>query len=273
MLKKITFVLMLSIAQSIIVFGYCSEPDQASIWYGFQYYHSYPQEEHAPVITNITYSIGTDTLINDKQYLQIRYIHEAENITNTYRGSIRQSEDRQQMYFVPNGSNKEYLLYDYSVNQGDTVYAYAGFNDKSCEEMVEHEPDRSITPAWIVMRVQTIDGRKHILVQNDDTGVTIEWIEGIGTKHILWAQGRDCYATGMDAYADYTLCAADSEGNILYSFNTDEFGIRNNCPDWEVLAIEKPVAGKSSARKFLRNGQLLILRGNKIYTVTGQVVE
>ena len=92
---------MLSIAQSIFVLCYCNEPRQATTWYGFQYYHPYPYEEHAPVITNLTYSLEGDTLIKDKQYRQIRcYTNESEHIT-AYRGAIRQSEDRQQVYFVP----------------------------------------------------------------------------------------------------------------------------------------------------------------------------
>lgn len=112
MLKKITIVLMLSIAQSIFVLCYCNEPRQATTWYGFQYYHPYPYEEHAPVITNLTYSLEGDTLIKDKQYRQIRcYTNESEHIT-AYRGAIRQSEDRHQVYFVPWESQTEYLLYD-----------------------------------------------------------------------------------------------------------------------------------------------------------------
>ena len=269
MLKKITFVLMLSAAQSIIVFGYCNESAQASTWYGIQYYHAYPYEEYTPLITNLVYHLGADTLINDKQYRQIRYTHEYENISNAYRGAIRQSEDRQQVYYIPMDSDQEYLLYDFDVKQGDTVYAYADFNDKSCEE----EPDRSITPAWTVVNVQTIDGRKHISVQNNEYGVDIKWIEGIGTQYILWPVGRTCYQTGMEIQFHHTLCAADNDGNTLYSFNTDDLGIRNNCPDWEPLAIENITNECNNAKYILQNGQLLILRGDKTYTLQGQEVK
>jgi hypothetical protein len=272
MLKKITLVSLLSIAQSIIAFGYCNEPVQASTWFGFRYYHSYPYEEYTPLITNISYIVGADTLINAKQYRQIRYTHEYEHIINAYRGAIRQSEDRQQVYYIPSGSSNEYLLYDFDVKQGDTVYAYAGFNDISCEEMVEPDSDRSITPAWIVMKVQTMDGRKHISVQNKEYGDTIEWIEGIGTHYILWPVGRTCYTTGMELQFQHTLCAADSEGKILYSYDTDYLGIHIECQDWEHMAIENTSAISSSATKLLRDGQILILRGDKTYTLTGQEV-
>ena len=269
MLRRTTFALMLSMAQSIITLGFCNEPHQAVMWYGIQYYHSYPQEEHTPLITNLTYSLEADTLINGKQYHQILFTHEYEHITNAYRGGIRQSEDRQQVYFIPWGAQTEYLLYNFNVKQGDTVYAYAGFNDISCVEMSEDDPDKTITPAWIVMNVQTIDGRKHIIVKKD--GDNFEWIEGIGTQHILWSEGRTCYATGMEIRFQHTLCAADSEGNILYSFNTDNIGIRNNCEDWEIIeTIDYVPSNRSVATKILCNDQILIERDDKTYTLTGQ---
>lgn len=273
MLKRITLVLMLSVAQSIIMFGYCSDPAQANTWYGIRYYHSYPQEEYTPLITNLTYSFGSDTVIDGKLYRQIRYTHEYEHITNAYRGAIRQSEDKQQVYYIPWGSNKEYLLYAFNVKQGDTVYAYAGFNDISCEEMVEPDSDTSITPAWIVMNVQTIDGRKHILVQNEEYGNTIEWIEGIGTQYILWPIGRTCYLTGMEVQFHHALCAADSEGNILYSYDTDYLGIHNDCPDWEPMAIENTPATSTPATKIIRDGQVLIHKENKKYTINGKILK
>lgn len=252
-----------------VTFG--NEPPQASTWYGIRYVHDYPQEEYTPLITNLTYSLGSDTVIDGKLYRQIRYTHEYEHITNAYRGAIRQSEDGQQVYYIPWGSNNEYLLYNFDVKQGDIVHAYAGFNDISCEEMAE--PGRSIIPAWTVMSVQTIDGRKHIFVQDEEYGTTIEWIEGIGTQYILWPFGRTCYSTGLEVQFHHALCAADNEGNILYSFNTDDLGIRNECPNWQPMAIEHIHSDSPSAVKTLHDGHILILRGDKTYTLTGQEVK
>lgn len=247
------------------------DPAKATTWYGFQYFHEYPQEEQTPVITNITYTLGADTLINSKKYRQIRYTHENEHITNAFRGGIRQSEDRQQVYFIPWGSQTEYLLYNFNVKQGDTVYAYTGFNDISCVEMLKDDPEKTITPAWIVKDVQTIDGRKHILVQNE--GVVCEWIEGIGTRHILWSQGRTCYATGMELQFQHALCAVDNEGNILYSFDTDDIGVHNNNCQWESMDIDIISTDTPSASKILRDGHLFILRDGKTFSITGQRVE
>lgn len=186
--------------------------------------------------------------------------------------SLKISENKQQVYYIPWGSDNEYLLYDFDVKQGDTVYAYDGFNDISCEEMEKHEQDGSITPAWIVMNVQAIDGRKHILVQNDEYGTTIEWIEGIGTQHILWSRGRSCYATGWQIQFEHALCVANSEGNILYSYNTDYLGIHNDCPNWQLMKIENTSVTSFSAVKYLHDGRLVIERDGKIYDATGAAV-
>ncbi len=235
-MKHIILIALL-ITQSICMACVAQESkvnSQATQWFGIQYHHDYPQSKHTPIITRITYNLGPDTLINAKQYRKIRYTNESKKVTNSYRGAIRQSQNEQQVYFVPCGSNNEYLLYDFDVKQGDTVYAYAGFYDNSCVEMVEFEQNQSVTPAWIVKDVQIVDGRKHVQVQFQSN--MVEWIEGIGTKHILWSVGRGCYATGMEIQFQHTLCAADNESNTIYSFDTDYIGIRNNCPEWDVLA-------------------------------------
>ena len=109
--------------------------------------------------------------------------------------------------------------------------------------------------------------RQHIFVRNNN--VTIEWIEGIGTKHILWTTGRTYYATGMEIQYQHTLCAADSEGNILYSFDTDYLGIHNNNCQWEPIAIDNVSTDKSSVSKLLRDGQLIIKFGDNLFNAEG----
>ena len=74
----------------------------------------------------------------------------------------------------------------------------------------------------------------------------------------------------MEIQYQHTLCAADSEGNILYSFDTDHLGIHNNNCQWEPMAIENVHTDSHSASKILRNGQILIERDDKTYTLTGQ---
>ena len=230
-MKQRISILLFVLAQVFFSLTICAEQRQASTWYGVQWYYTPWTPEVSPVITSLSYTLEGDTTINEIPYRKLLLTHEAENLTKVYRGALRQSAEK--VYFVPNGSNKEYLLYDYSVNQGDTVYAYAGFNDKSCEELAQEEPDRTISSAWIVQDVGTIDGRKHVTLK-DTISNEIEWIEGIGTKYILWPIGQGCLPTG-NVILHRSLCAADSEGNILYSYDTDDLGIRNNNCEWEYI--------------------------------------
>ena len=105
--------------------------------------------------------------------------------------------------------------------------------------------DVSVQYRWIVKDVTTIDGRKHVLVQGGQMHThQIEWIEWIGTKYIFF---ENSYEDAMySTYLTYALCAADNEGNILYSFDTDELGIRNNCPNWEFTSIDNVNADTSN---------------------------
>jgi hypothetical protein len=234
-------------------------PTQATKWYGIFYYLPHGATNSLS-ITEITYSLGGDTIINNDKYRKILLNESA------YSGAVRQSKDGQQVYFVPTGSKTEYLLYDLNVNPGDIVNAYVGFSDNSCAEA-----GFPATAAQEIKSVQIINGRKHVTTQNED-GYVVEWIEGIGTQNILWARGRGCIPTGMDFSATYTLCATDDEGNILYSFDTDHLGIHNEQCNWKPMAIDNIQSNTSTATRILRDGHLYIKRGEKEYTITGQEV-
>ena len=271
-MKKLTLLLALIAFHSVC---YCEELSHATKWFGIQYLHQYPQNDYTPDITSLTYTLEGDTLFKGITYQKICLTHEAEHKVKAYNGAIRQSTDGQKVYFIPSGSNNEYLLYDFSANGGDTVYAYNGFSDISCEQMRNTADSGSILAAWEILSTQTIDGRKHLKVREVDTQSSVEWIEGIGTKHILWPVGRGCYATGMEIRFHQTLCATDSEGNVLYSYDTDNLGIHNNNCEWERInsAVENAIYSTSAAHKILQDSHILILRGDKTYTLTGQEVK
>lgn len=237
------------------------QPAQATTWYGVDMNSEEWFKDEPPTFSSVTFRLEGDSIIGDTVY---RILH-----GEGYRGLIRQSADGQQVYYRP--GNKEYLLYDFSVKEGDTVYAYDGFIDTSCElerKGYEGDKDLSITPARKVLSVSTIDGRKHIRLKGELIG-EVEWIEGIGTRNILFSQTMPC-RTGY--HSIWTLCAADSEGNILYSYDTADLGIQNDCPDWKEQALETTPADHPVATKVIRNGHLFIELENKTFTPQGQEV-
>lgn len=234
----------------------------ATKWYGITKHESL----YTPTsFKSVTYYLQGDTVFNDTTY-QALWRDKGE-----YVAGLRMSADSQQVYIRPTEKLMwdywvpgDHMLYNFDVQVGDTVFAYdgsyAGIDDTG----------EDLSYKWNVQDVQTIDGRKHVLVQGGQTEHQVEWIEGIGTKYILF---ENVYEDILSTYSSFALCAADNEGDILYSFNTDDLGIRNNCPDWETLAIENITDECSSTKYILQNGQILILRGEKTYTLTGQAVE
>ena len=159
------------------------------------------------------YELRGDTIINDTTY------HSLWRDNGIYCAGIRQTANGQQVYIRPTQElmrdpyweSGEHLLSDFAVQVGDTVWAFDG----SYSGIDNIGEDLSIQYRWIVKSVQNIDGRKHVLVEGGQMhNHQVEWIEGIGTKYIFF---ENTYEDALyNSYTAYALCAADSEGNILY---------------------------------------------------------
>ena len=218
---------------------------QATKWYGVLY-ENYPYWPGftEPRLSDSNYSLQGDTVISGKSYSKLC----AGN--GNYVGAIRYSASGRQAYYVPIynedylyqleelGIEKdiekdaEYLLYDLNVKVGDTVRAFSSTINLSCETESLDE--------WLVLDVQTIDGRIHARVKAMFLGREVEWIEGIGTPYIVWSGERDCQPTDGSIVRPYTLCAADNAGNILYSYNLEHIGVINECPNWSRITPDNP---------------------------------
>ena len=253
----------------------------ATKWYGVEYVHYDSPNEAMSYIHSLTYELEGDTTINSNKYGKLLLTYKEEKLDNAYRGALRLSADGTKVYYIPSGKindapiTTEYLLYDFDVKVGDVVKAYAGFNDASCIEMESHDPDYTVVQDWQVTDIKVIDGRKHVFVTNSLTKDNNEWIEGIGTKYILWATGRNCYATGQELRMQRTLCATNGNDVSLYSYDTADMNILNNCTSWEVITTIDNISSSTpaSARKFLRDGKLFIEHNGKTYDVTGKQVK
>lgn len=88
------------------------------------------------------------------------------------------------------------------------------------------------------------------------------------TPHQTQAEGFAFTVTGLEhgkTYS-YTLTAKDSNGNVL---NTETGSFITQTP----LGIDEIPSNQVPSTKVLRNGQIFILRGDKVYTLTGQEVK
>lgn len=222
---------------------YDGEKPQATTWHCVSVYRTVFDDDNVS-FSPATYRLQGDTLFGDTRYKTLR----SEN--GTYWGAVRKTADGQQVYYRPGEGTgkfpaslgKEYLLYDFSVKEGDTVVAYSGFMDTSIEEGTPN-PYNPPMDSMVVVSVNVIDGRKHVQILmlnylNQHLTQEVEWIEGIGTRNILFCYDRN-FLPGNN-WGLYTLCAEDSEGNILYSFDTDYLGVHNNCPDFTLITNTPP---------------------------------
>ena len=240
----------------------------ATKWYGVErYVNTYVSEQ--PQFKGVAYYLQGDTVINDTTY------HALWRDNGVYFAGLRQSPDGQQVfirlnkeYYSATGEAKDWLLYKFDVKVNDTIFAfdhsYAGI-DPAGQEDIQYR--------WIVKEVKIVDGRKHVIVNGGQTKHDVEWIKGIGTRYIFFE--NNVLDALMGTTSTWALCAVDDEDNTLYSFDTEVIGIRNNCPDWEVInsAIDIITSQPATARKFLRDGQLFIEHNGKTYDVTGKEVK
>lgn len=250
---------------------------QATQWYGvIKKIPPYVIDANmTPSFLSVTYYLQGDTVINDTLYYAL-YRNEGE-----YCAGLRKSEDGKKVYIRPtyhllndqwwDSSKPEHLLYDFGVQKGDTVWAFDG----SYSGQDDMGRDTSTQYSWIVKDVQTIDGRMHIWVEGGQMRRLVEWIEGVGSRYILF---ENVYEDAMYySYSTWALCATDSEGDVIYSFDTDDIGIHNKQCEWEeihesIVPIQGNTSNSAETTKVILDGQILILRGDKTYTIEGQVV-
>lgn len=127
---------------------------------------------------------GEDTLINATNYTKVEICQ-----VGSYEGAIR--DDNGKVYYVPEDSTAEILLYDFTLDSGDTVY----------EGKWQVPWDMEITQIDSVL----IFGEYHKKIQLEGA----IWIEGIGNVNGLFSENISnisgvCYELGCFSINDST---------------------------------------------------------------------
>ena len=91
---------------------------------------------------------------------------------------------------------------------------------------------------------------------------------------IMTAKGMQFTVTGLDSGTHYalTLQAKDSQETVLASYSSEFTTTGHNAPQG-LDEISSSLQGGDRGRLILHNGQIYILRGDKVYTMTGQEVK
>ncbi len=91
-------------------------------------------------------------------------------------GLIRQEEDGSKVYYRPLYEEQDYLLFDFTMEVGDTLQGYYSFSSG--------QPNLIVTVSQADSIVINGEYRKRIIIPYGNEGtIYLEWIEGIGSKY------------------------------------------------------------------------------------------
>lgn len=196
---------------SIIVNGqtriYYSFPDSNAVWNMNFYRHCIVP--WGIIEQNYSVTFGGDTVINSQTYhkltipyAQTNLVGECNGIGIGYQGSIRQDVALKKVFYVKPNETSEQLLYDFTMQVGDTVRGYI--------ETFTYTPDI----------VQSIDsvlvGSNYRKRWSINPCYNIYFIEGIGSTYGLFELSPGC----VTDFPDYTLTCFQQNGLTLYPDTT-----------------------------------------------------
>lgn len=180
MKKILNISILLLLSLNIFTQEYVPLVKDSIVWSEIYKHSVYEPGDYTPYYYGL---LNEDTLIEEKNYYKLYSFNDTiYNIENAnYWGAIR--EENKKVYYrgkldFMGDIDEEILIYDFSVNSGDTIYLGNLF---------------AVNEYMIVSEIDSIqingNYRKRILFMYDDY-IWTEWIEGIGnTKGLLYTSG------------------------------------------------------------------------------------
>ena len=216
------------------------------------------------IFSTQTQRLTKDTVIAYPSYYNFtRYVRLEEN--GRYKGAMREGGNRD-IYFIPAGSTHEYLLYYFNAKVGQKLRNlwfgglaewYPNGLNATVTEISDSNP-----------KVYTLEAEVVFQESNDTVPVPVYWIEGVGME--TGPVGKNCFYC-VDDYRQVVLCAYKNGVQVYASELSEQYGCEYNYdPFGSGLSNQSP---DTQCTKLLRDGLLLILRGNKTYTIQGQEVK
>jgi hypothetical protein len=193
------------------------------------------------------------------------------NVESTHLvGELRFTENKQVYFYY---DNTEYLLYDFGAQVGDQLQIFSGIDNYHRYKTYTHVVTR---------REYLEDGRIKLTsipffdepvpdVINENNYLSVTWIEGVGATAGI-VHNNINYIPGMGT--EWLLCAYRDD-ECRYTTDDPEYaplGCIYNEGD-AINAVENVSPSIPSAQKIIKDGQVLILRNGKTYTMQGQEVK
>ena len=226
-----------------------------SSWYSIDYIFE------PPAYAFICKNMG-DTIIGEHKYSIIRKFtldaDKPELYNTTATLYMYEDIENQMVYqYIPH-QQKDILLYDFSLQVGDTFPHYSNL---------------------ILTDISYIENsgykRKQLTFtdpQSDPTvwGDTAIWIEGIGNYTDM------TYPVALSGADFAKIVCVHKDGDVVYDAGAvcDTYDCQYIQDIWYTCSdIKNPKSASSSASKILRDGQVFILRNGRTYTLTGMEVK
>lgn len=164
------------------------------------------------------FKVQGDTIINNIIYSRLLfadgYHQQSENWEWVYYGAIRETANAE-IYFIPAGKNKEYLLYAFNAQIGDrmnNLYIMDDYKEWNVWAIVKEISGNEI----ILDFYEQLDDREDVVLYN------YTWVKGIGAKRSMF-QPLPIHIGG--SVVNFLLCAYNDEKHIY----TSEFGEKYGC--------------------------------------------
>lgn len=199
-----------------------------------------------------TQYLSTDTLIDGTTYTKLMEAGK----TPIYVGAMREDNNRN-VYFIPQGSTHEFMLYAFNAKVGDQL------TNLWCGD------DKWNVSGYTAVITNVVEGDRKTYVLSLNNGYEnweVSWIEGVGyTEGPTGGIIPPGYVGDMGTE---TLCAYKNGELVYTSSSFEKFGCYYSTNITQTLESES-----HSARKFLRDGQLLIETPSGVYNAQGKLIE
>ncbi|MBP1664601.1 MAG: hypothetical protein H6Q19_1741, partial [Bacteroidetes bacterium] len=177
---------------------------------------------------NYSISISGDTTINTQTYHKLTTPFANTIALRGYKGAIRQDIAAKKVYFVPRNEKTEQLLYDFTLQIGDTVKGYLQAN------LSQKDTIKSIDSVLVGNSY-----RKRWLVNSN---YNIYFIEGLGSTYGLFEQSPG----STPDFPDFSINCYRENSQTLYPDS------QTNC---ELISSVKRIEANSNQIRILPNPQ------------------
>ena len=188
------------------------------------------------------YYLAQDTIINNHTYTSVyRYWSIKDLSTSAYYASVRFTEDKKVYVYY---DDKEYLVYDFLAQVGDTLEVFGGYhydvnNIMPC--VVQEVKTDSMTNRTL-MKLYAINVHDGTICNGEFDA--IEWIEGVGSTRGFLTEEHPCVVGGLK---HWLLCAHKGDELKYTGSLYEKYGCEYNaeaqnnwsdtwCNQWNILS-------------------------------------